>query len=75
MGQRLLPATRYKQNACGECSSGLLPRSNGFTLIEVLIALVILSVSLLALAGLMATTTRNNSSGSPYDRGSNPGPG
>jgi prepilin-type N-terminal cleavage/methylation domain-containing protein len=35
----------------------------GFTLIEVLIALVILAVSLLGMAGLMATTTRNNSDG------------
>ena len=35
----------------------------GFTLIEVLITLVILSVSLLALAVLMATTTRSNSYG------------
>ena len=40
-----------------------LAKSNGFSLIEVLIALVILSISLLALAGLMATTTRNNSYG------------
>jgi type IV pilus assembly protein PilV len=38
-------------------------KSNGFTLIEVLVALVILSISLLALAGLMVTTTRNNASG------------
>ena len=37
--------------------------SRGFTLIEILIALVILSVSLLALAGLMITTTRNTASG------------
>jgi type IV pilus assembly protein PilV len=35
----------------------------GFSLIEVLVALVILSVSLLALAGLMVTTTKNNSFG------------
>jgi prepilin-type N-terminal cleavage/methylation domain-containing protein len=35
----------------------------GFTLIEVLIALVILAFSLLGMAGLMATTTRNNSYG------------
>ena len=38
-------------------------KSNGFTLIEILVALVILSISLLALAGLMVTTTRNNSAG------------
>lgn len=38
--------------------------SRGFSLIEVLIALVILSVSLLGLAGLMVTTTKNNSFGS-----------
>jgi type IV pilus assembly protein PilV len=38
-------------------------RSEGFTLLEVMITLVILSVSLLALAGLMVTTTRNTASG------------
>jgi prepilin-type N-terminal cleavage/methylation domain-containing protein len=38
-------------------------KSKGFSLIEILIALVILSISLLALAGLMVTTTRNNSFG------------
>lgn len=38
-------------------------KPTGFTLIEVLIALVILAVSLLGMAGLMATTTRNNSDG------------
>jgi prepilin-type N-terminal cleavage/methylation domain-containing protein len=38
-------------------------KSNGFTLIEILVALVILSISLLALAGLMVTTTRNNAAG------------
>ena len=38
-------------------------KSKGFTLIEVLISLVILSISLLALAALMGTTTRNTSSG------------
>jgi type IV pilus assembly protein PilV len=37
--------------------------SKGFTLIEVLISLVILAISLLALAGLMTTSTRNNASG------------
>jgi type IV pilus assembly protein PilV len=40
-----------------------LAKSKGFSLIEVLIALVILSISLLALAGLMVTTTRTNSFG------------
>ena len=38
-------------------------RSKGFPLIEVLMVLVILSVSLLVLAGLMAMTTRSNSAG------------
>ena len=38
-------------------------RSKGFTLLEVLVTLVILSVALLALAGLMVTTTRNNAFG------------
>jgi prepilin-type N-terminal cleavage/methylation domain-containing protein len=37
--------------------------SKGFTLIEVLITLIILAVALLALAGMMVATTRNNSSG------------
>ena len=41
-----------------------LKKINGFTLIEVLVALIILSFSLLALAGLMVTTTKNNSFGS-----------
>jgi prepilin-type N-terminal cleavage/methylation domain-containing protein len=41
-----------------------LKYSDGFTLIEVMVALVILSFSLLALAGLMVTTTKNNSYGS-----------
>ncbi len=40
-----------------------LLKSEGFTLIEILVALVILAVSLLALAGLMTTTTKNNSAG------------
>jgi prepilin-type N-terminal cleavage/methylation domain-containing protein len=35
----------------------------GFSLIEMLISLVILAVSLLAIASLMAITTRNNASG------------
>ncbi len=38
-------------------------RSRGFSLIEVVIALLILAISLLALAGLMVTTTRNSSFG------------
>jgi type IV pilus assembly protein PilV len=38
-------------------------RSKGFSLVEVLIALLILAISLLALAGLMMTTTRNSSFG------------
>jgi type IV pilus modification protein PilV len=42
----------------------LSKKSKGFSLIEVLIALVILSISLLALAGLMVQTTQNNSFGS-----------
>jgi prepilin-type N-terminal cleavage/methylation domain-containing protein len=38
-------------------------RQKGFTLIEVMITLVILSVSLLALAALMGATIRNISNG------------
>jgi len=38
-------------------------KSRGFTLIEVLISLVILAVSLLALAGLMTATTKNTTAG------------
>jgi type IV pilus assembly protein PilV len=41
----------------------LIKKSNGFTLIEVLVALVILSIALLSLAGLMVSTTRNNAGG------------
>ena len=41
----------------------VLTRGAGFTLIEILIAIIILSVSLLALAALMATTTQNTSFG------------
>jgi prepilin-type N-terminal cleavage/methylation domain-containing protein len=41
-----------------------LRKTKGFSLIEVLIALVILSISLLGLAGLMVTTTKNSSFGS-----------
>jgi prepilin-type N-terminal cleavage/methylation domain-containing protein len=36
---------------------------SGFTLIELLVAMVILSVALLALAGLMVFTTQSNASG------------
>jgi type IV pilus assembly protein PilV len=39
-------------------------KSKGFSLIEVLIALVILAVALLALAGLMVQSTNSNSWGS-----------
>jgi len=42
----------------------ILIKSDGFSLIEILIAMVILSISLLALAGLMVTTTKNTSFGS-----------
>ena len=38
-------------------------KSSGFSLIEILIAIVILSISLLALAALMVTTTQSNSFG------------
>jgi type IV pilus assembly protein PilV len=36
--------------------------SQGFTLLEVLVALVVLSIGLLGLAGLQATSLRNNTS-------------
>jgi type IV pilus assembly protein PilV len=38
-------------------------KSDGFSLIEILIALVILSITLLALAALMTTTMKNNALG------------
>ena len=44
-------------------------KQDGFTLLEVLIALVILSVSLLALAALMVTSTRNNAFGESVTEG------
>ncbi len=40
-----------------------LIKSKGFTLIEMLVAIIILSLAMLALAGLMVTTTKNNSFG------------
>ncbi len=40
-----------------------LTKSDGFSLIEILVALVILSISLLALCGLMATVSQNTSFG------------
>jgi type IV pilus assembly protein PilV len=40
-----------------------LMKTKGFSLIEVLVAMVILAIALLALAGLMVSTTRNNSFG------------
>lgn len=52
-----------RSNSQGGGIVGLQKHSKGFTLIEVLITLIILSISLLALAGLMATTTRSNSYG------------
>jgi prepilin-type N-terminal cleavage/methylation domain-containing protein len=42
----------------------LFAKSKGFTLLEVLVAMIILSFSLLALAGLMVTTTKYNAYGS-----------
>ena len=38
-------------------------KPSGFTLVEVLVALVILAIALLSLAGLMTRTTTNNSAG------------
>ena len=38
-------------------------KSRGFTLIEVLIAIVVLSISILGVASLMTTTTKYNASG------------
>ncbi len=40
-----------------------LSYSKGFSLLELLIGLIILSISILALAGLMSTTTKNNAFG------------
>ena len=41
----------------------ILMKLKGFTMIEILIALVILSIAFLSLAGLMVQTTKNNSFG------------
>ena len=38
-------------------------KSKGFTMIEILIAMIILSIAFLGLAGLMIQTTKNNSFG------------
>ena len=38
-------------------------KSNGFTMIEILIAMIILSIAFLGLARLMIQTTKNNSFG------------
>lgn len=40
-----------------------LMKTKGFSLIEALVAMVILGIALLALAGLMVSTTKNNSFG------------
>lgn len=37
-------------------------KKNGFSLVEVLVAMVVLSVGLLGIAGMMASTVRNNHS-------------
>jgi len=37
-------------------------RQSGFTLLEVLVAILVLSIGLLGLAGLMASSIRNNHS-------------
>ncbi len=42
--------------------SGRLSRQQGFTMIEVLVTVIILSIGLLGLAGLQATSLRNNQS-------------
>ena len=42
---------------------GISFKSRGFTLLEILVAIVILSISLLALAGIMSTTSRNTAMG------------
>lgn len=42
--------------------AGNKARQSGFTLLEILVAIVVLSIGLLGLAGLMATSMRNNHS-------------
>jgi prepilin-type N-terminal cleavage/methylation domain-containing protein len=61
---QLLQFQVINQSSYGGGPLDSLKKTNGFTLIEVMIALIILSFSLLALAGLMVTTTKNNSFGS-----------
>ena len=53
----------------------VLKRSKGFSLVEVMIALLILAIALLALAGLMVTTTRNSSFGGHMTESFNVCPG
>jgi prepilin-type N-terminal cleavage/methylation domain-containing protein len=53
----------FLENGQGGVRLNSLQSKKGFTLIEVLITLVILAVSLLAIAGLMVTTVVNNSYG------------
>lgn len=40
----------------------MYPRHSGFTLLEVLVAIVVLSIGLLGLAGIMVSSLRNNQS-------------
>lgn len=54
----LIPSKQF-----GRCILELQKNRKGFTLIEVLVTLIILAISLLALAGLMATTTKSNANG------------
>ena len=47
----------------GGMTLDLIGKAKGFSLMEVLIGLTILSIALLALAGLMVTATKSNASG------------